>query len=58
MPESFAVPEVSEAIKLFDVVCSVDSVLASSLRFGAALKAAREHNEQNPGHDAEPIQQL
>jgi hypothetical protein len=61
MPESFAAPDVldiAEAIELFDVVCSVDSVLERSLDFGVAQSTARKHNKTHPGHDAKPIRQL
>lgn len=43
--------------ELFDVVCSVDSVVLSSVDFGVAQSTARKHNKANPGHDAQPIRQ-
>jgi hypothetical protein len=55
MPERVAAPEVIGAVKLFDVVCNIDGVLASSLGFGVADKMAREHNDDNPGHDADTV---
>jgi hypothetical protein len=56
-PAGLAAPAVADAAELFDVVCSFDSVLASSLDFGVAQSTARNHNKANPGHDAQPIRQ-
>ena len=47
-----------DAAELFDVVCSFDSVVLSSVDFGAAQSTARKHNKANPGHDAKPIPKL
>jgi hypothetical protein len=38
---------------LFDVVCSIDKVLASNLDLGVAQVMAQEHNDVT-GHDAQP----
>ena len=43
--------------ELFDVVCSFDSVVLSSVDFGLAQSTARKHNKAHPGHDAQPIRQ-
>jgi hypothetical protein len=56
MPESFAARDVPGANKLFDVVCSIHSVFASSKRLMVAQRLAQEHNDEFPGHDAEPIE--
>lgn len=50
-----AAPATDEA--LFDVVCSVDAVVLSSVDFGVAQSTARKHNKAHPGHDAQPIRQ-
>ena len=43
--------------ELFDVVCSFDSVVLSSVDFGLAQSTARKHNKAHPVHDAQPIRQ-
>jgi hypothetical protein len=57
MPESFAAPA-ADALKLFDVVCNIEGVLARGLIFGVADEMAREHNDANPAHDADTVRRL
>jgi hypothetical protein len=49
--------EVQAVIVRYDLVCTIDSVIESNLTFGIAQLKAREHNDDNPGHDAAPIRQ-
>ena len=62
MPVAFAAASVTTEsfatdAELFDVVCSFDSVVLSSVDFGVAQSTARKHNKAHPGHDAQPIRQ-
>ena len=47
-------PEVSVLV-LYDLICSVEDELETSLAFGICEQKARDHNDANPGHDAQPI---
>lgn len=61
-PPGGAANDTDEPVELYDVVCSIECVVASGLTFGPAQIAAREHNAAHaahdpskPTHDAQPI---
>jgi hypothetical protein len=55
-PMAAAEPEV--APELYALVCSTDGQLDGGLEFAACMDLARDHNTENPEHDAHCVQQL
>ena len=56
MARGLAMPAMSKsapAMSRYDLVCPDDGKLAGGLEFAACMRLAREHNDQNPGHEAD-----